>query len=162
RPSVVSMTAMWRGYRGGITAGPGGGGKRVRRPLLEAVAQSMNELPPGFPPHPQIGRFRQRRARMGEGGRPIHAGTGERRAYGSLLYQGVNVRMTGQDCSRGTFSHRHAVVTDITNGREHLVLGQLHPDQGLARIYDSPLSEAGVMGFEFGYSLDYPDALVMW
>jgi 2-oxoglutarate dehydrogenase E1 component len=87
---------------------------------------------------------------------------GELLAYGSLLYQGVNVRLTGQDCSRGTFSHRHAIVTDIKTGREHLVLGGLQPEQGQCRIYDSCLSEAGVLGFEFGYSLDYPDALVMW
>ena len=58
--------------------------------------------------------------------------------------------------------HRHAIITDIKTGREHLVLGGLHADQGRCRIYDSPLSEAGVLGFEFGYSLDYPDALVMW
>jgi 2-oxoglutarate dehydrogenase E1 component len=83
-------------------------------------------------------------------------------AYGSLLYQGVNVRLSGQDCSRGTFSHRHAVITDVHTGREHDVLGGFHADQGQSRIYDSPLSEAGVLGFEFGYSLDYPDALVMW
>src|SRR5258708_16159056 len=70
--------------------------------------------------------------------------------------------MSGQDCARGTFSPRHAIVVDTETGREHLVLGQLHPDQGMCRIYDSPLSEAGVMGFEFGYSLDFPDALVMW
>src|SRR4029079_18156465 len=89
-------------------------------------------------------------------------GMAELLAYGSLLYQGVNVRMSGQDCSRGTFSPRHAMVTDTKTGREHLVLAQLQPDQGQCRIYDSPLSEAGVMGFEFGYSLDYPDALVMW
>jgi 2-oxoglutarate dehydrogenase E1 component len=83
-------------------------------------------------------------------------------AYGSLLDQGVNVRLTGQDCARGTFSHRHAVITDVVTGRELDVLGHLHADQGQSRIYDSPLSEAGVLGFEFGYSLDYPDALVMW
>jgi 2-oxoglutarate dehydrogenase E1 component len=83
-------------------------------------------------------------------------------AYGSLLQQGVDVRLTGQDCARGTFSHRHAIVTDIVTGREHLTIGGLHPEQGHARIFDSPLSEAGVLGFEFGYSLDYPDALVMW
>src|SRR5690606_40195364 len=69
----------------------------------------------------------------------------------------LNVRLSGQDSSRGTFSHRHAIITDIKTGREHLVLGGLHPEQGLCRIYDSPLSEAGVLGFEFGYSLDYPD-----
>jgi 2-oxoglutarate dehydrogenase E1 component len=70
--------------------------------------------------------------------------------------------MSGQDCARGTFSHRHALITDIKTGAEHLVLGHLHHDQGQCRIYDSPLSEAGVLGFEYGYSLDYPDALVLW
>jgi 2-oxoglutarate dehydrogenase E1 component len=135
---------------------------RVARPLLEQIAQSMAELPQGFTPHPKIVRLLDQRAQMGRGERPIDWGMGELLAYGSLLYQGVNVRLTGQDCSRGTFSHRHASITDIVNGREHLVLGQLHPDQGQCRIYDSPLSEAGIMGFEFGYSLDYPDALVMW
>jgi 2-oxoglutarate dehydrogenase E1 component len=99
---------------------------------------------------------------MGKGERPIDWGMAELLAYGSLLHQGVNVRMSGQDCSRGTFSHRHAIITDIKTGREHLVLGQLHHDQGLCRIFDSPLSEAGVLGFEFGYSLDYPDSLVLW
>ena len=73
---------------------------------------------------------------MGRGERPLDWGMGELLAYGSLLYQGVNVRLTGQDCSRGTFSHRHAIITDIETGREHLVLGQLHPDQGQCRIYD--------------------------
>ncbi len=162
RPEGASMTAMWRGYRGGMTEDPEEVDTRVARPLLEQIAQSMTELPEGFTPHPKIVRLLDQRAQMGRGERPIDWGMCELLAYGSLLYQGLNVRLTGQDSSRGTFSHRHAVITDIANGREHLVLGQLHPDQGQCRIYDSPLSEAGVMGFEFGYSLDYPDALVMW
>jgi 2-oxoglutarate dehydrogenase E1 component len=83
-------------------------------------------------------------------------------AYGSLLWQGRTVRLSGQDSSRGTFSHRHAIITDVDSGREHMLLGQLHSEQGECRIYDSPLSEAAVMGFEFGYSLDYPDGLVIW
>jgi len=162
RPEGASMTAMWRGYRGGVTEAPEDVDTRVMRPLLEQIAQSMTELPAGFTPHPKIVRLLEQRAQMGRGERPLDWGMAELLAYGSLLYQGVNVRLTGQDCSRGTFSHRHASVTDITNGREHLLLGSLHPDQGMCRIYDSPLSEAGVLGFEFGYSLDYPDALVMW
>jgi 2-oxoglutarate dehydrogenase E1 component len=162
RPEGASMTAMWRGYRGGVTDAPEDVDTRVSRPLLEQIAQSMTELPQGFTPHPKIVRLLEQRAQMGRGERTIDWGMGELLAYGSLLYQSVNVRLTGQDVSRGTFSHRHAVITDIKNGREHLLLGQLHPDQGQCRIYDSPLSEAGVMGFEFGYSLDYPDALVMW
>ncbi len=162
RPEGASMTAMWRGYRGGVTETPEDVDTRITRPLLEQIAQTMTEIPQGFTAHPKIMRLMEQRAQMGKGERPIDWGMGELMAYGSLLYQNVNVRLTGQDVSRGTFSHRHAIITDIANGREHLILGQLHPDQGLVRIYDSPLSEAGVMGFEFGYSLDYPDALVMW
>ena len=162
RPSVTSMTAMWRGYRGGILDAPEEVVTGVDRKLLESIAHSITQVPPDFTPHPKIVRLFEQRAEMGRGGKPLDWGMGELLTYGSLLHQGANVRMTGQDCSRGTFSHRHAVITDVKNGREHLVLGSLHPDQGQVRIYDSPLSEAGVLGFEFGYSLDYPDALVIW
>jgi 2-oxoglutarate dehydrogenase E1 component len=130
--------------------------------MLEGIAQSMTEVPSGFTPHPKIVRLLEQRAQMGKGERPLDWGMAELLAYGSLLYQGIIVRMSGQDTARGTFSHRHVIITDVHTGREHLTLGQLHPDQGLCRIYDSPLSEAGVMGFEFGFSLDYPDALVLW
>ncbi|HEX8112281.1 MAG TPA: 2-oxoglutarate dehydrogenase E1 component [Kofleriaceae bacterium] len=162
RPDAPSMTAMWRGYRGGISEHPEDTDTRVPRAVLEHIASSMAELPPGFTPHPKIERLLEQRAQMGKGQRPIDWGMAELLAYGSLLHQKINVRMSGQDCSRGTFSHRHAIITDIKTGREHLVLGQLHADQGLCRIFDSPLSEAGVLGFEFGYSLDYPDSLVLW
>ncbi len=162
RPEAPSMTAMWRGYRGGHTGEPVFADTRVARTVLEHIATAMTELPDGFTPHSKIERLLAQRGEMGRGQRPLDWGMAELLAYGSLLYQGVNVRLSGQDCSRGTFSHRHAIITDIKTGREHLVLGGLHPDQGQCRIYDSPLSEAGVLGFEFGYSLDYPDALVMW
>ena len=162
RPDPPSMTAMWRGYHGGISEYPEDADTRVPRQLLENIAESMTELPEGFTAHPKIVRLLEQRAQMGKGERPIDWGMGEMLGYGTLLYQKTNVRLTGQDCARGTFSHRHAIVADIKTGREHLTLNSLHPDQGQCRIYDSPLSEAGVMGFEFGYSLDYPDALVLW
>ncbi|HEU0029308.1 MAG TPA: 2-oxoglutarate dehydrogenase E1 component [Kofleriaceae bacterium] len=162
RPAVHSMAAMWRGYHGGISDAPEDIDTRVPRDLLQNIASAMVELPEGFTAHPKIVRLLEQRAQMGRGERPLDWGMGELLAYGSLLYQGVNVRLTGQDCARGTFSHRHAIVADIKTGREHMLLGNFHADQGAPRIYDSPLSEAGVMGFEFGYSLDYPDALVMW
>jgi len=162
RPDAPSMTAMWRGFRGGITETPEDVETKVPRGVIDHIATAMTEIPPGFTPHPKIERLLEQRAQMGKGERPIDWGMAELLAYGSLLHQGVNVRMSGQDCSRGTFSHRHAIITDIKTGREHLVLGQLHHDQGLCRIFDSPLSEAGVLGFEFGYSLDYPDGLVLW
>ncbi|MEO6772967.1 MAG: 2-oxoglutarate dehydrogenase E1 component [Kofleriaceae bacterium] len=162
RPELPAMTAMWKGYRGGLQDAPDIVDTTFPRAQLAALAQSMVELPPGFTPHPKIARLLDQRAQMGRGERPIDWGMGELFAYASLLVRGTNVRMTGQDCARGTFSHRHAILADVKTGREHNVLCNLDPDQGMARIYDSPLSEGGVLGFEFGYSLDYPDALVMW
>ncbi|MBA3463749.1 MAG: 2-oxoglutarate dehydrogenase E1 component [Deltaproteobacteria bacterium] len=162
RPEGPSMTAMWRGYRGGVTETPVDADTKVPRAILEHIASSMTEIPTGFTAHPKIERLLEQRGQMGKGERALDWGMAELLAYGSLLYQGINVRLSGQDCSRGTFSHRHAIITDIKTGREHLVLGGLHPDQGQCRIYDSLLSEAGCMGFEFGFSLDFPDALVMW
>ena len=162
RPDAPSMTAMWRGYRGGMTDTPVDADTRVPRKVLEQIAVAATTLPEGFTAHPKILRLLDQRAQMGRGERRIDWGMAEMLAYGSLLVQGMNVRLSGQDVARGTFSHRHAHVADIKTGREHNVLGTLHPDQGQCRIYDSPLSEAGVLGFEFGYSLDSPDALVMW
>ena len=162
RPVPPSMTAMWRGYHGGVSEVPEDADTRVSLQVLQHIAESMTELPEGFTAHPKIVRLLEQRAQMGKGARPLDWGMGELLAYGTLLLQHINVRLTGQDCARGTFSHRHAIIADIKSGREHLVLGGLHPDQGQCRIYDSPLSEAAVMGFEFGYSLDYPDALVLW
>jgi 2-oxoglutarate dehydrogenase E1 component len=162
RPKAHALAGMWHGYRGGVLEAPQQVDTRVPRERLAEIAQSIAELPAGFTAHPKILRLLEQRAQMGRGERPIDWGMGELLAYGSLVSQGIDVRLTGQDCSRGTFSHRHAIVTDIETGREHLTIGGLHPEQGHARVFDSPLSEAGVMGFEFGYSLDYPDALVLW
>jgi 2-oxoglutarate dehydrogenase E1 component len=162
RPRMPAFTGLWHGYKGGPASGVPDVDTGIPRDLVEKIAASITQVPAGFTPHSKIVRLLEQRAQMGRGERPIDWGMGEMLAFGSLLWGGNNVRLTGQDCSRGTFSHRHALITDIKTGAEHLVLGQLHNDQGQCRIYDSPLSEAGVMGFEFGYSLDYPDALVMW
>ena len=162
RPRNQALTGLWRGYVGGPAANVPDVDTGVTRELLGTIAERMTTLAPGFQPHTKIVRLLEQRAQMGKGERPLDWGMAEMLAYGSLLWSGTNVRLTGQDCSRGTFSHRHALVTDIRTGAEHMVLGSLHPDQGTCRVYDSPLSEAGVLGFEFGYSLDYPDALVMW
>ncbi len=162
RPVSNAFAGMWRGFHGGMLDQPDEVDTRVARADLAAIAEAIVGLPAGFTAHRKILRLLDQRAQMGRGERRIDWGMGELLAYGSLLARGVDVRLTGQDCARGTFSHRHAIVTDIVTGREHLTLGGIAADQGHCRIYDSPLSEAGVLGFEFGYSLDYPDALVMW
>jgi 2-oxoglutarate dehydrogenase E1 component len=162
RPRAPALTGLWRGYRGGPEHDVPDVETGFSRELLAQIAKSIAAPPPGFTPHPKVVRLLEQRAQMGRGERALDWGMGELLAYGSLLWQGTNVRLSGQDCARGTFSHRHALITDVKTGAEHLTLGHLHHDQGQCRIYDSPLSEAGVLGFEFGYSLDFPDALVMW
>jgi 2-oxoglutarate dehydrogenase E1 component len=162
RPRIHALTGLWRGYTGGPASAVPDVDTGMTRELLGVIAERSTRVPAGFTPHPKIVRLLEQRAQMGKGQRPLDWGMAEMLAYGGLLWEGCPVRLTGQDCARGTFSHRHAMVTDVRTGAEHLLLGALHPDQGTCRIHDSPLSEAGVLGFEFGFSLDFPDALVMW
>jgi 2-oxoglutarate dehydrogenase E1 component len=119
-------------------------------------------VPEGIQVHPKVRKLLEERLKMGRGERALDWGMGEMLAYGTLLWDGHMVRLSGQDTCRGTFSHRHAMIVDVDTGTEYMLLGHLHQNQGECRIYDSPLSEAAVMGFEFGYSLDYPDGLVIW
>jgi 2-oxoglutarate dehydrogenase E1 component len=102
------------------------------------------------------------RREMADGKHPIDWATAEALALGSLATQGVPVRFTGQDTGRGTFSQRHAVLYDQEDGYPHVPLQHLAPEQAPVEIYNSPLCETGALGFEFGYSLDAPDTLVMW
>jgi 2-oxoglutarate dehydrogenase E1 component len=120
-------------------------------------------MPADFHPHPTIERaVLQPRRDMVAGKRPLDWSAAETLAYASLVVQGLRVRMTGQDCERGTFSHRHAVLHDVHDGHTYMPLRHLSSDQAPIEIYNSPLSEAGVLGFEYGYSLDCPDGLVAW
>ena len=127
--------------------------------LLEAQAK----MPADFHPHPTIERaVLQPRRDMIARKRPLDWSAAETLAYASLVVQGLRVRLTGQDSERGTFSHRHAVLHDVHDGHTYMPLRHLSSDQAPIEIYNSPLSEAGVLGFEYGYSLDCPDGLVAW
>ncbi len=99
---------------------------------------------------------------MAEGKRPLDWGSAEALAFGTLLTEGRPLRISGQDVRRGTFSHRHAVLYDYNDGHTFKPLKNIEPERGRVEIYNSPLSEAGVLGFEYGYSLDCPEGLVMW
>jgi 2-oxoglutarate dehydrogenase E1 component len=99
---------------------------------------------------------------MAAGGRPLDWSAAEALALASLATEGNRIRMTGQDTARGTFSQRHAVLHDYDTGATYMPLAHLAADQGPVEIYNSPLSETGVLGFEYGYSLDCPDGLVVW
>jgi 2-oxoglutarate dehydrogenase E1 component len=119
-------------------------------------------LPGGFEPHAKIRKLLDARLAMADGKQPLDWSAAEALAMGSLAVQGLRVRLSGQDSERGTFSHRHAVIHDRVTDDTVCPLAHLSADQAPVEIYNSPLSESGVLGFEYGYSLDCPDGLVMW
>jgi 2-oxoglutarate decarboxylase len=133
----------------------------VDQETLRTIAHAITTVPRGFNLNPKIVGLLTRRAKMVEGAANVDWGMAEALAFGSLLGEGTAVRLTGQDTVRGTFSHRHAAFTDTQTGAEWAPLSQL---TGGAKyeIYDSPLSEAGALGFEYGYSVASPSALVLW
>jgi 2-oxoglutarate dehydrogenase E1 component len=131
---------------------------------LLAVNERLLAWPGDFSPMPKLARqLERRRAAFGEGGAiGIDWGHAEALAWGSLLTQGTSVRITGQDVERGTFSHRQAVLHDMKDGRTYTPLQHIPNATGGFEIYNSPLSETAVMGFEYGFSVAAPDALVLW
>ena len=134
----------------------------VEASRLASLLDSQTKLPPDFHPHHKIERFLQHRREMATRKRNLDWSAGEALALATLAAEGYRVRLTGQDSARGTFSQRHAVLHDVLDDRTYTPLQHVAPDQGPVEICNSPLSEAGVLGFEYGYSLDWPDGLVMW
>ncbi len=134
----------------------------VKREILEFIAQKVMQLPDGFQVHPSIKKVYESRYAAVKNGSAIDWGNAEMLAYGSLLLENNPVRLSGQDVERGTFSHRHAVLTDQATGLTHIPLNHLSHRQAAFYIYNSPLSEYAVLGFEYGYALASPHTLVIW
>src|ERR1700736_4675819 len=129
---------------------------------LAEITNGLVRVPEGFHIHPKIAKLLEQRAEMGHGKRAVDYGFAETLAFGSVLLEGNPVRLTGQDTQRGTFNQRHAVLIDTKTEEEYCSLARLAPDQPFCEIYNSSLSEAGCLGFEYGFSRDYPEALVLW
>ncbi|HTO92611.1 MAG TPA: 2-oxoglutarate dehydrogenase E1 component [Candidatus Sulfotelmatobacter sp.] len=134
---------------------------RAPRSLLERIARDAARVPDGFQVHARVRRVLDDRVKMLEQDR-VDWGGGEMLAIGSLLLEGEHVRLSGQDSGRGTFSHRHAVLHDSATGRRWTPLQHLGPGQGRFEVFDTPLSEAAPLGFEYGYSTADPHTLVIW
>jgi multifunctional 2-oxoglutarate metabolism enzyme len=134
----------------------------VPRETLAAIGRQLTTVPVGFRLNPKMVQQLSRRARMAEGALPLDWGTAEALAFGSLLLEGRGVRISGQDSSRGTFSQRHVVFHDAVTGEKWTPLSGLAPSQAPFSACDSPLSEVGVLGFEYGYSVESPSTLVLW
>jgi 2-oxoglutarate dehydrogenase E1 component len=161
-PPQYAMQGLWAGYAGGKDAETPEATTRVPIDRLRELMLRACEVPNDFNVHPKLVRTLEQRREMAEGKRPLDWGGGEILAYASLVTEGYPVRLSGQDARRGTFSHRHAVLHDNVDGHLYTPLARMDERQGRFEVWDSPLSEAGVLGFEYGYSLDSPDGLVIW
>ncbi len=129
---------------------------------FKRLFDGLMKWPEGFKPLRKVEKILQDKIKLFNSEQKVDWATGELLAYASLLIEGKDVRMSGQDVKRGTFSHRHAVIYDETNNKEHNRLNSFQENQGEFRIYNSLLSEYAVLGFEYGYALASPNSLVLW
>ena len=129
---------------------------------IDQVVKALTTVPTDFKVHSKIRRFIDGRAEAHKNGGPYDWGMGEALAFGTLLLDGMPIRLSGQDCERGTFTHRHSVFTDVETGVKYTPLNHVADKQPHFCIYNSLLSEAAVLGFDYGYSMDYPDMLCLW
>ena len=134
----------------------------VKLETLRYCSERLLSTPENFELHPRVAKVMENRHEMMAGLHPLDWGFAENMAYATLLLEKYNVRLTGQDVGRGTFVHRHAILHNQIENRSYIPLKYLHKEQGNAQIYDSLLSEAGVLGFEYGYSTTMPNTLVIW
>jgi 2-oxoglutarate dehydrogenase E1 component len=130
--------------------------------LLKKVGHALTTVPDGFQIHPRLKRILSAKAEMFATGKDFDWATGEALAYGTLVAEGTRVRLSGQDSGRGTFSQRHAVLVNQDSEERYIPLAHVADDQAQFEVIDSPLSEASVLGFEYGYSTTDPNALVLW
>jgi 2-oxoglutarate dehydrogenase E1 component len=129
---------------------------------LRYCNEQMLKLPPGFEIHPRVEKVMDNRRKMAAGALALDWGFAENMAYATLLFEQHNIRISGQDIGRGTFAHRHAILHNQKSGDYYIPLQHLEQEQGKFYIFDSLLSEVGVLGFEYGYSSTNPETLVVW
>jgi 2-oxoglutarate dehydrogenase E1 component len=161
-PHLRRLPEYWSAYHRGRFKPEYEADTGLDREKLAEITDALVRVPAGFHVHPKIAKLLEQRAEMGHGKRAVDYGFAEPLAFGSVLLEGNPVRLTGQDTERGTFSQRHAVLVDTETEQEYCSLANLAPDQPFCEIHNSSLSEAGCLGFEYGFSRDYPEALVLW
>ena len=162
-PPTSSMQGAWSAYKGGADADVEEPDTGVDKETLSELIRTMTTPPEGFAVHDRLQRkFFNPRSNMAEGKVPLDWGTAEALAYATLLQSGASVRISGQDARRGTFAHRYAILRDTVNGQRWNTLEPFCQDGAAFTVWNSPLSEAAVMGFDWGYSLDRPESLTIW
>jgi 2-oxoglutarate dehydrogenase E1 component len=159
-PTMHGFEGHWKGLTPRYSHAPVATG--VPEEMLRQIADTLARVPEGFSAQPKIAALYQSWRDDLHSRKPIGWPFAELLCFGSLLLQGTPVRLSGQDSRRGTFSQRHSALYDTRTGERYVALNHLSPQQAAFEVYDSLLSEAAVLGFDFGYSLDAPNALVLW
>jgi len=162
KPKLATLPSYWDSYFGGAHKPEYEVETGVAAEKLREIGEGLARYPESFHIHAKVKRLLEDRQKMARGERPLDYGMAEAMAFGTLLVEGTPIRLSGQDSRRGTFNQRHSVLIDTENEQEHIPLQHLAPGQARAELLNSPLSEAAVLGYEYGYSRDYPEALVLW
>jgi 2-oxoglutarate dehydrogenase E1 component len=157
-----ALEGLWQPYKGGSYREVPRVSTAVDKAVLRGYLERLARVPENFNVHRDVERtvLKKRQAMLEN--ETLQWSEGEALAFASLLSEGYSVRLSGQDSERGTFSHRHAVLHDVASGERYGLFDQFSTGKGRFYVYNSPLSEMGVMGFEYGYSLDVPDGLILW
>ncbi len=162
KPLMRSLPTYWDRYYGGLYKPEYEVETGLSNAELAELSARLTTFPEGFHIHPKVKKLLEQRAEMGAAKRPVDYGMAEALAFASLAKAGIPVRLSGQDSRRGTFNQRHSVLVDIENENEYVPLENISEGQARCGVHNSTLSEQGVLGFEYGYSRDYPEALVLW
>jgi 2-oxoglutarate dehydrogenase E1 component len=161
-PHFARLPVYWGKYHGGELIPSDEVSTGLPAEKVDELVQALVRYPEGFNIHPKVKKLFEQRAEMGQGKRLFDYGMAELVAFASLVEAGTPVRITGQDSERGTFNQRHSVLTDIETEQKYIPLQHLSAGQAKFEIYNSLLSEAAVLGFEYGFARDYPEALTLW
>ena len=162
KPAMRQLPSYWAPFHGGPYKPEDEVDTGLSAEKLQQITDGLTSYPADFNIHPKVQKLLEQRREMGYGKRPLDYGMAEALALGSLAMEGTPIRFSGQDTRRGTFNQRHSVLIDIIDEKEYVPLCHLAPGQARVEIYNSELSEAAVMGFEYGFARDYPEALVAW
>ena len=162
-PMIYELPKYWDGYVGGsLTPEDAALVTAIDAETVKSLTTGLTAYPDTFNIHPKVLKLYKERQEMADGKRPFDYGMAELLAFASLVTTGTPVRLTGQDSQRGTFNQRHSALTDVVSENKYIPLQHMDPKQARFEVYNTLLSEAAVLGFEWGYSRDYPEALVLW
>jgi 2-oxoglutarate dehydrogenase E1 component len=162
RPVLYQLPQYWEPFKGGPYQPEYEVATGVALDDLRQLGEAITRWPQEFHVHPKIKKLLEQRLGMASSKHAVDYGMAEALAFASLVSAGVPVRLSGQDSQRGTFNQRHAVLLDVENEQKYIPLEHVAAGQARFEVYNSELSEAGVLGFEYGYSRDFPETLVLW